>query len=167
MYSVELYVKIRRAVMVDGKSERETARLFGIHRKTVKKMCAYAAPPGYRRARSPVSATLAPFTLFIDAILEGDKTVHIKQRHTAIRILARLRDEHGFTGGYTIVREYVNGMALRNKEMFVPLAHRPGHAQVDFGEADGYIGGKKIRYHYFCLDLPHSDAIFVKCARRG
>ena len=63
-----------------------------------------------------------------------------KQRPTAIRILARLRDEHGFTGGYTIVREYVNGMALRNKEMFVPLAHRPGHAQVDFGEADGYIG---------------------------
>ena len=60
------------------------------------------------------------------------------------------------------MREYVNGMALRNKEMFVPLAHRPGHAQVDFGEADGYIGGKKIRYHYFCLDLPHSDAIFVK-----
>ena len=73
---MELYVKIRRAVMVDGKSEREVARLFGIHRKSVKKMCAYAAPPGYRRARSPVSATLAPFTLFIDAILEGDKTVH-------------------------------------------------------------------------------------------
>ena len=162
MYSVELYVKIRRAVMVEGKSEREVARLFGIHRKTVKKMCAYAAPPGYRRARSPVSPTLAPFTPLIDAIIEGDKTVHIKQRHTAIRILERLRDEHGFTGGYTLVREYVNGMALRNKEMFVPLAHRPGHAQVDFGEADGYIGGKKIRYHYFCLDLPHSDAIFVK-----
>lgn len=162
MYSVELYVKIRRAVMVEGKSEREVARLFGIHRKTVKKMCAYAAPPGYRRARSPVSPTLAPFTPLIDSIIEGDKTVHIKQRHTAIRILERLRDEHGFTGGYTLVREYVNGMALRNKEMFVPLAHRPGHAQVDFGEADGYIGGKKIRYHYFCLDLPHSDAIFVK-----
>ena len=162
MYSVELYVKVRRSVMVEGKSEREVARLFGIHRKTVKKMCAYAAPPGYRRASSPVSPTLAPFISFIDAILEGDKTVHVKQRHTAIRILERLRDEHGFTGGYTIVREYVNGVAQRNKEMFVPLAHRPGHAQVDFGEADGYIGGKKIRYHYFCLDIPHSDAIFVK-----
>lgn len=60
------------------------------------------------------------------------------------------------------MRSYVNGMALRNKEMFVPLAHRPGHAQVDFGEADGYIGEKKIPYHYFCLDLPHSDGIFVK-----
>ena len=60
MYSVELYVKIRRAVMVDGKSEREVARLFGIHRKTVKKMCAYAAPPGYRRARSPFTLLGSP-----------------------------------------------------------------------------------------------------------
>lgn len=162
MYSVELYVKIRRAVMVEGKSERETARFFGVHRATVKKMCAYAVPPGYRRPRSPVSPTLAPFVPIIEAILEADKTVHAKQRHTAIRILERLRDEHGFAGGYTLVREYVNGVALRSKEMFVPLSHRPGHAQVDFGEADGYIGGKKIRYHYFCLDLPHSDAIFVK-----
>jgi hypothetical protein len=44
----------------------------------------------------------------------------------------------------------------------MPLAHRPGHAQVDFGEADGYIGGKKMRFHYFCLDMPHSDTCFVK-----
>ena len=162
MYSVELYVKIRRAVMVDGRHEREVARFYGVHRATVKKMCRYATPPGYRRPRSVVSPTLAPFVPIIDAILEADKTVHAKQRHTVTRILERLRDEHRFTGGYTIVREYVNGVALRNKEMFIPLAHRPGHAQVDFGEADGYIGGQKIRYHYFCLDCPHSDASFVK-----
>ena len=162
MYSVELYVKVRRAVMVDGKSEREVAREFGIHRKTVKKMCAYSAPPGYRRVRAAVSPMLAPFVPVIEAILDADKAVHAKQRHTAIRILERLRDEHGFRGGYTLVREYVNGASLRSKEMFVPLSHRPGHAQVDFGEADGYVGGKKVRYHYFCLDMPHSDAIFVK-----
>jgi transposase len=60
------------------------------------------------------------------------------------------------------VREYVNGVATRQKEVFMPLAHRPGHAQVDFGEADGYIGGKKMRFHYFCLDMPHSDTCFVK-----
>ena len=59
MYSVELYVKIRRAVMVEGKSEREVARFFGVHRKTVKKMCRYAVPPGYRRKSEPVSPKLA------------------------------------------------------------------------------------------------------------
>eukprot|EP01031_Cornospumella_fuschlensis_P005234 gene5234-6523_t len=102
MYSVELYAKVRRAVMVDQMSEREAARLFGIHRKTVKKICQYAAPPGYQRKKEPDSPKLAGFTGIIDAILEADKQVHAKQRHTAIRILERLRDEHGFTGGYTI-----------------------------------------------------------------
>ncbi|MEO6352707.1 MAG: IS21 family transposase [Burkholderiaceae bacterium] len=162
MFPVDLYVKVRRAVMVENKSEREVARYFGIHRKTVRKMCQFAVPPGYRRTQSAISPTLAPFAAVIDAILEADKQVHVKQRHTAVRIRERLRDEHGYTGGYTIVREYVNAAATRQKEVFMPLAHRPGHAQVDFGEADGYIGGKKVRFHYFCLDMPHSDACFVK-----
>ena len=46
--------------------------------------------------------------------------------------------------------------------MFVPLAHPPGHAQVDFGEAVAVIGGEQRKVHLFCLDLPHSDACFVK-----
>jgi len=162
MYSVELYAKVRRAVMVDKFSEREAARLFGIHRNTVKKMCQYSVPPGYQRKGEAISPKLSPFVGIIDAILEADKLVHVKQRHTALRIMERLRDEHGFTGKYTIVRNYVHKVATRHKEMFMPLAHRPGHAQVDFGEADGYIGGRKVRFHYFCLDLPHSDGCFVK-----
>jgi transposase len=60
------------------------------------------------------------------------------------------------------VREYTAQARLRAREMFVPLSHRPGHAQADFGEADGYIAGKKVRFHYFCMDLPHSDGCFVK-----
>jgi transposase len=46
--------------------------------------------------------------------------------------------------------------------VFIPLSHKPGHAQVDFGEADGIIDGKLVRFHYFCMDLPHSDAPFIK-----
>ena len=45
--------------------------------------------------------------------------------------------------------------------MFVPLAHPPGHAQADFGEADAIIAGVKRRAHFFAMDLPHSDACFV------
>jgi len=119
-------------------------------------------PPGYRRNREAISPKLAVFTGIIDAILEADKQVYSKQRHTAIRILERLRVEHGFTGGYAIVSNYVNKVAIRQKEMFMPLVHVPGHAQVDFDEADGYIGGKLVRFHYFCLDMPHSDGCFVK-----
>ena len=162
MFAVELYARIRRAVMADGLSRREAAKQFGVHRNTASKMLQFSIPPGYRRRERPVSKKLGPHMAWIDTVLEGDRSVHKKQRHTARRIYDRLRDERGFSGGYTIVREYVAQATLRGREMFVPLSHRPGHAQADFGEADGYIAGKKIRFHYFCMDLPHSDGCFVK-----
>ena len=93
MFPVNLYVKVGRAVMVENKSECAVARYFGIHRNTVRKMCQFAAPPGYRRTPARVSPTLAPFVAIIDAILEADKQVHVKQRHTAVRIRARLCGE--------------------------------------------------------------------------
>ena len=98
----------------------------------------------------------------IGAILEADQQVPRKQRHTAKRIFERLRDEHGFTGQYTIVKDYVRERRRRGQEMFVPLAHSPGHAQCDFGEARVVIGGMERKAHYFVLDLPHSDGCFVK-----
>lgn len=162
MFTVELYAAIRRAVMIEGLSRREAARRFGVHRNTITKMIQYSAPPGYRRRERPVSKKLGPYMAWIDKVLADDRSVHKKQRHTAQRIFERLRDEEAFSGGYTIVREYVAQALLRSREMFIPLSHRPGHAQVDFGEADGYIAGKKVRFHYFCMDLPHSDGCFVK-----
>jgi transposase len=73
-----------------------------------------------------------------------------------------LRDEHGFTGGYTTVKNYVREHGRRSREMFVPLAHAAGHAQADFGEAMVVIGGVEQKAHFFALDLPHSDACFVR-----
>lgn len=97
----------------------------------------------------------------IDAILEADKAAPMKQRHTAKRIFERLRDEHGFAGGYTVVKDYVRICRAQGRETFVPLAHPPGHAQVDFGEAIAIIGGVRHKIYYFCMDLPQSDAPFV------
>ena len=85
----------------------------------------------------------------IDAILEGDTRVPRKQRHTAKRIFERLRDEYGFTGQYTIVKDYVRGHRRRSQEMFVPLSHAPGHAQCDFGEALAVIGGVERKIPLF------------------
>ena len=84
-----------------------------------------------------------------------------KQRHTAKRIFDRLRDEHQFSGGYTIVKDYVRGEQLRTREMFVPLTHPAGEAQADFGEALVVIGGVECKAHYLAMDLPHSDDCFV------
>ena len=162
MFSVELYGRVRHACHVEGLSQREAARRFGIHRSTVRKMLSFAVPPGYRRTKPPLRPKLEAFTAIIDAILEADRSAPPKQRHTAKRIFERLRAEHGFAGGYTIVKDYVRERRQRQREVFVPLVHPPGHAQVDFGEAVAVIGGVRQKIHFFCLDLPHSDACFVK-----
>ena len=112
---MELYVRVRRACMVDGMSTQEAARVFGLHRDTVRKMLAYSMPPGYRRQTPPRRPKLEPYTGIIGAILEGDLGVPRKQRHTAKRISERLRDEHGFEGQYTIVKDYVRERRRRTQ----------------------------------------------------
>ena len=132
---MELYRRVRLACR-DGMSERAAARHFGISRESVKKMLEFSVPPGYRRTAPVRRPKLDGFTGLIDEWLRVDrKGEHRKQRHTAKRIFERLRDEHGFTGGYTIVKDYVREHHRRRREMYVPLVHPPGHGQADFGEA--------------------------------
>src|SRR5512135_1561658 len=141
MKNVDLYLKVRHAVRIEGLSERAAARRFGIDARTVNKMMKFSVPPGYRRSKPPVKPKLGPFIAIIDAILAEDKDRPKKQQHTSKRIFERLRDEHGYTGGVTIVKDYVALCRQRSQEMFVPLEHPAGHAQVDSGEAIGIIGG--------------------------
>ena len=119
---MELYARVRRAVYVEGMSEREVAREFGLARETVRKMMRYAAPPGYRRQQPPKRPKLDPWVGVIDQIVEEDRGRPRKQRHPTKRIYQRLREEHGFSGGYTIVKDYVRLRKLSQGEMFVPLA---------------------------------------------
>ena len=161
MKTVELYARVRHAVLIEGISERAAADRFGINARTVSKMLKFSVPPGYVRTKPPFRPKLDEFVGVIDAILLADKDRPAKQRHTSKRIFERLRDEHGFTGGKTIVKDYVAGVRIRSQEMFVPLVHPAGHAQVDFGEALGVIGGVERKIHFLAMDLPHSDAIFV------
>lgn len=161
MFTVDMYRKVRLAC-AEGMSQREAAQHFNISRDTVAKMMAFSVPPGYRRTAPVKRPKLDAFTGIIDGWLEGDREVHRKQRHTAKRVFERLRDEHGFTGGYTIVKDYMRKRERRGREMFVPLTHPPGHAQADFGEAVVFIGGVEQKAHFFVMDLPHSDACFVR-----
>jgi transposase len=161
MFEVEIYGRVRRAVRVDGRSQRAVAREFGLSRETVRKMLEFAVPPGYRRQQPVRRPKLGPWIGVIDAILDDDRQRPPKQRHTAKRIFDRLREEHQFTGGYTIVKDYVHTAMLRGQEMFVPLVHPPGEAQADFGEALVVIAGIEQKAHYLAMDLPHSDDCFV------
>lgn len=158
---MEVYGRVRRAVRVEGKSQRAVAREFGLSRGTVQKMLQYAVPPGYQRQQPVKRPKLGPWVGIIDAILDEDKQRPVKQRHTAKRIFDRLKQEYQFTGGYTIVKDYVRAAGLRRREMFVPLVHPAGEAQADFGEALVWMAGVKKKAHYLVMDLPHSDDCFV------
>ena len=103
MKDVELYAKVRHAVRIEGLSKRAVGRRFGIDPRTVNKMLEFSVPPGYRRSKPPVKPKLGAFIAIIDGILAADRPK--KQQHTSKRIFERLRDEHGFTGGITIVKD--------------------------------------------------------------
>ena len=159
---MEFYAAVRRSVYVEGLSERAAARRVGLARETVRKMLRDRLPPGYRRAKPIRCPKLDAFTGVIDQILTDDQQRPKKQRHTAKRIWERLCVEHAFTGGYTIIKDYVRRQKLGGQEMFVPLAHPPGDAQADFGEALVVIDGVECKANYLVVDLPHSDDAFVQ-----
>ena len=72
-------------------------------------MMKFSVSPGYVRKKAPAKPKLDPFILVNDGILRDDKSRPKKQQHTSKRIFERLRDEHGFTGGIPIVKDYVAG----------------------------------------------------------
>ena len=83
-------------------------------------MLAFSVPPGYRRSRPPARPKLDPYAGIIDGILAADESRPRKQRHTSKRIFERLRDEHGCSGGITIVKDYVR-VGLASEKWRVPL----------------------------------------------
>jgi len=166
MYKVDIYAKIRRDCLVEKESERSVACKYGINRRTVSKILKNAHPPGYRRKSPPVKPKLVDYEEFIDEILLQDKKVHRKQRHTARKSFERLRKEKNYDGDSATVQRYVKLHREKHKEVFCPLAHPAGDAQVDFGEARAIIGGEQCKIHFFVMDLPYSDGLFVKAYPR-
>ena len=118
MYPVELYLKIRQACLVDGKSQRQASKEFGINRHTISKMINHPVPPGYQRKVPAIQPVLDPHKDFITSILESDKKVHRKQKHTAKKIYERAQQECGYRGSYTIIRDYIAKWRLKGKESF-------------------------------------------------
>ena len=163
---MENWAEIRRRVLVDGLSGRAACREYKIHWKTLQKILDNPQPPGYRRTKPRRPSILELFLPVIHQILEDDKKAPPKQRHTAKRIFDRLRAEHGYTGGLTTVKDAVRAWRRRTAEVFVPLAHPPGEAQADFGEAEVTLDGQATKVAVFVMTLPYSDAVFVSAFPR-
>lgn len=154
---MEQWLEIRRRVLCEGVSKRQILRETGMHWQTLEKILRHSCPPGYRRTRPVRKPKIGPWLGRIAEMLKEDRG---KQYHTAKRIWQRLQEE-GFTGGYTIVKDAVRQIKKRNKEVFMPLSHRPGEAQVDFGYALVKMAGMLRKVAFFVMTLPYSDAFFV------
>ena len=78
------------------------------------------------RQRRPYASKLDPFKAQIVRLLE-------RYPYSAAQVFQRLR-EHGFTGGYSIVKAYVRTVRPTRQPAFLTLAFAPGEcAQVDWG----------------------------------
>jgi transposase len=162
---MQKWAEIRRRVLTGEISKRAACAEYEIHWETLQKILTHTEPPGYRRTQ-PRRSKLEPYLPIIHEILKSDRQVHRKQRHTTRRIFERLRDEHGYSGGITIVSDAVRAWKEQTREVFLPLSHPPGEAQVDFGYADIWLNGEQVKVALFVMTLPYSDAIFLQAFPR-
>ena len=163
---MEFWTEVRRQVLTGALSQRGALKKYGLGWHTLKKILAHAEPPGYRLSKARPKRKLALFLPIIHQLLEADRQAPKKQRHTAKRIFERLRDEHGFRGGKTVVKDAVRAWKQSHQEVFLPLAHPPGEAQVDFGEATVQCHGADRKVALFVMTLPYSGAIFLQAFPR-
>ncbi|MHC4883355.1 MAG: IS21 family transposase [Planctomycetota bacterium] len=157
---MDQWIELRRQIRNGEISLRQLERDTGIHRQTLRKIRDHSEPPGYRRSKPVEKSKIGPYLGRIKQILDADKDIPKKQRHTAKKILETLQSE-GFTGGYTTVKDAVRQIKKTSKEVFMLLSQRPGEAQVDFGHALANFNGTLKKVVFFVMTMVHSDAMFV------
>ena len=162
---MEQWARVRRKILIEKRSKRSVMKEEDLHWETLQKMLAHSVPPGYQRTKKP-ERKIDAYRDWIAEVLKSDMKVPRKQRHSAKRIWERLREEHDFDGGYTVVKEVVAELKVLKQEVFVPLNHPPGEAQVDFGHALVNVDGVLKLRPFFVMSLPYSDAFFVQVFER-
>lgn len=154
---------MRRSARV-GEPIASIARHVGVSEPTVRKYARMVdLSPEQPRRRQLGSDVLVPRegTLW----LNDDCRNWRKQRHTAMRVYVRLRNELGYDGSYSTVQRYVKrrreemaGESVRrNAEGYLTLSWLAGEVQVDFGEAN--LGGHGVvtRGKHLTVTFPRPD----------
>jgi len=158
MYTdMDWWTKIRLEILRKENSKREVLRREGIHWDTLKKITTFSEPPGYRLECPRPKPKIGSYLNQIAQIIESDKSLPKKQRHTSKRIYERII-EMGYQGKYTQVKDAVCEIRRVKREVFMPLIYRAGEAQVDFGYALAKISGVLKKVAIFVMALPYSDA---------
>lgn len=162
MYTVIDKEYIRKKHFVEAWSIRRISKELKLARQTVRKMLEDGEIPTYKLSQERPSPIMDPYREIIVHMLKEDETAPTKQRHNAVRIYERLRDEFKFTGGASTARRYVSKLKKKPAECFLMLEANPGEQiQVDFGHAQVDMNGKRIGVHLFCMRLKFSSVPFV------
>jgi transposase len=164
MFEIE---DIRTMYFNKGKKVSEICELTGFDRKTVTK---YLKTENFNKTNSKVSvckvSKLSKYKAEISSWLEEDKKVRRKQRHTARRVYDRLREKYSdFNCSYRTVAKYVSEAKeeiYHPKNSYLPLEHKSGEAQVDFGKAEFIENGKRYFGSYLILSFPYSNAGYMQ-----
>ncbi len=163
MRTVEDYEGIRRAYFVDKLSIRAIHRVLGYDRETIRKAIIDAAPMPYTLSHPRAAPVIGPYKQRINELLKESKKQKRKQRYTAHRIFEILRGE-GYRGSEGAVHNYVSRERRKEeyKEKYIPLEFDPGQdGQVDWGEAEVFLAGERVKVQLFILRLNYSKARFV------
>ena len=154
MIDYETYCKIRDHHVRQRLSIIQTAEAMGLHRQTVSKWChreRYQSPPRVKRA-----SRLDPYKSLIVRWLETHPL-------SAQQIFQRLR-EAGYTGGLSILKDYVRRVRPPKQKSFLKLSFAPGEAgQVDWGEMGSIgVGSTRRRLSFFVMVLCYSRQMYVE-----
>lgn len=168
MIQVGDYENLLKKYHVEGKAVKRIVRETGLSRNTVRKYVRDPQHPAYNRTEPYARPTLGDFTDIVDKILNDDRDLPRKRRHTAKRIYVRLRDEYGYEGGASTVRNYVadrkRELGLAARAVTFPLDHQPHEAaaQMDWGERFAEIGGVETKVHLCCIRFNYSGHFMVQ-----
>jgi len=167
MFTVELYAKIRCAVLTDGMSRRGDGEEIGVHRNTISKMLHF-------RSRLAISGESGLLQRSLVHTWRGStrswRTIAAfiqKQRHTAHRIFDRLRGR-----GRILRRIHDRARVCRPGDSARPRDVRavepsPRPRPSRFRPGRRLYRRQEGRFHYLCMDLPHRRLLRQSLSRRN
>lgn len=138
----------------EGYSKSRIAEQLALNRETVAK---YLYNPTPERKKINRKSQLDPFKEKIGEMLEVDS------RASATVIRQRLAAT-GFTGGITIVRDYLSTVRPKMRRTFIRFETLPGEqAQIDWGHFGSLICGNTSRKLYcFAILLGYSRLLYLE-----
>ncbi len=158
---------LRKMYFEDGENISQIQEKTGFDRKTIRKFIEKTDWNDQKHVHVERESKLDKFKPEIDQWLEADKMMRKKQRHTAKRVHSRLKEQYqdDFSCSYRTVAKYVaekKKVLYSSKQGFLPLEHKPGGAQVDFGKAEFTENGRDYYGSYLSVSFPYSNAGFMQ-----